>query len=149
MSIAYGLRAEYEGTANLDGQDVPVFGGGLLALDGGESLDVAEALRAGDGRIVVDDTDAALILRLDAYPALKRVAAEGSVPTVGRYDRSSVSDLRAELRLRDLPAGGSRDELVARLEAADHPTAEATAEAQAGAADEGRAGSTTTDGPEA
>lgn len=116
---AYGLRAEYDGTVDLDGETVPIFRGGLLAVDGAPDFDVRAELDAGAGVIVVDDTNTALTFVLDEHPALKRVPAPEHRDAIGPYDGMNTDDLRAELRNRALPAGGRKDELVARLEADD------------------------------
>lgn len=62
--IAYALRADHEDT----------FGGGVLAV-GDESLDVAAALKAGNGLIRVEETDTLTQAVLDGYPPLERVDA--------------------------------------------------------------------------
>jgi hypothetical protein len=117
-NIAYGLRAEYDGTVEQDGETVPVYTGGIIAVDG-HDFDVRAELDAGNGSIVVDESNAPLIRALDEYPALKRVATPEDGEPISRWDGESVSELRAELKVRDLPSSGNRDELVARLEASD------------------------------
>lgn len=118
--IAYGLRAEYEGTVDTDDGPIAVFQGGLIRVDDARDLNIAEALEAGGGVIVAEDHDYALVTALDEYPALKRVPApETQEPTVGRFDGLTALELRAEAVNRDLSTAGSKAELVARLEAHD------------------------------
>jgi hypothetical protein len=119
MSIAYALRAEYEGTVeDFDGGTVPRFLGGILAV-GPRSIDVRAELKAGGGTIVVDESDTLLVNVLDGYAPLKRVAAHDAPATISPYDGPKVDELRAEASLRDLATGGTKAELVARLEAHD------------------------------
>lgn len=118
MSVAYALRAEYaEG-----------FLGGRLRIDEARpDYDVLAELDAGNGAIVVADSDAPLIAVLDAYDPLKRVAAGDRAPTGDTgYGAQPASTLRAELKRRDLPAGGTKPELVTRL--TDHDAARAVGE---------------------
>lgn len=115
MSIAYGLKAEYEGTVELDGTPVPVFSGGIIRV-GERDVDVRQALDAGGGRIVVDDHDAALINRLDAHEALKRVAAHDAAVTLAPTDGMTVPALRDELRAAGWSTGGTKDELAERVQ---------------------------------
>lgn len=143
-TVAYALREAYAGTVEqeLDGQtvEVPRFLGGLIAVDDARDFDVRAELDAGDGIIVVDETDAALIRVLDAYPPLKHVAAPADAePSSSKYEGIGVTQLRAELRRRELETSGTRDELVARLEANDQAVA---------AGDQERAASPTPEAPE-
>lgn len=126
-SIAYGLRAEYDGTVELDGEPVPRYLGGLLAVTGADDFDVRAALDAGDGTIVVDETNAALIRVLDEQPALKRVDPPAGTTALGLAATMSTKALREELRSLSLPVGGSKAELGARLEAARRGDAAAPA----------------------
>jgi hypothetical protein len=104
-TVAFALRAEYEGTTTqtIDGENrqVPVFSGGLVAA-GDRDVDIAELLDDGDGQIVVAESDVALLLALDQYPALKRVGADDEAAPVNPYLAKSISDLRAEAKRRDL-----------------------------------------------
>lgn len=127
---AFALRDDLEGSLvqrehdEDEGTEVPIFTGGIIRA-GDSELDVAKALEEGNGVIVVDDKDPAAIVALDNYVALKRVAVpEGAEPVVGDYASRSANALKAEAKRRDLSAGGSKDELVARLEADDAPDSE-------------------------
>jgi len=124
QTVAYALREAYAGTVQQleDGQpvEVPVYLGGLLAVDDERDIDVRAELDAGDGTIVVDETDLELVRILDEYPPLKRVAAPAdAAPTSSKYEAVKAPDLRDELRRRELDATGTKPELIARLEAHD------------------------------
>lgn len=109
--IAYELREAYTGTVeqvltvDADGnptatQTAPVFSGGVLRA-GDRDIDVRAELDAGDGRIVLNDADPAeqpAIVVLDAYPALKRVAAHEDDQPVNPLEALSGTELRAEAR---------------------------------------------------
>jgi len=118
--VAYGLRADYDGTVTIDGEDVPRFLGGVIRA-GDRDLNVREELARGSGRILVSESDAGAVLALDGYPALKRVPAGDAdrSDALSRYDALRMPELRAEVKLRGLSPGGSHDELVARLQAHD------------------------------
>lgn len=119
-TIAYRLRADYDGTVEQDGIEVPIFTGGLIAA-GDRDVDVRVELDAGAGTIVVAETDSALVEALDSYPALKRVGAPDDATPVDPYAGLTVVQLRDEVRLRELtvPAGAKRGELVDALLADD------------------------------
>lgn len=145
MSIAYGLRAEYEGTVEQDGAQVPRYLGGLIALGEGRDLDVAQALRDGAGTIVIEETDTLAVVALDAYAPLKRVPAHDADATIpSQYADRPVADLRADLRARGLDTSGAKTDLVARLDDADRAVAAGEQPGTVTTGDEGRAGSTTT-----
>lgn len=130
--IAYGLRAEYDGTVDTPDGTTPAYQGGVIGVDEAREVNIAEALEAGGGKIIADPGDNALVTALDAYPALKRIAADqDAAPTVARYDGLTSAELRRELAVRDLSPGGAKAELVDRLEA--HDVAVAAGD-QAGAA---------------
>lgn len=116
MPIAFALREDYAGTVEVDGAEVPVFTGGLLAV-ADRDVDVRAELDAGAGIIVVADHDAALAEALAAYPALKRVAVPDGSDPVEPYVGLTVPELRAELKLRELTvdANARRDDLVTAL----------------------------------
>jgi hypothetical protein len=120
--LAYGLRAEYDGTVEIDGQTVPVFLGGVIAVDGAD-FNVRQHLDEADGAIVIDASHFTLVNALDEYPALKRIGLTPGMQE--RYealaDERTITQLRAELRARSLPTTGTRAELIARL--ADPPRA--------------------------
>ena len=127
-AIAYALRDEFTGTVDqretedAEPVTVPVFTGGPISVDTDREIHLGEALEEGGGTIVIDDGDGALIVALDGYPALKRVAVpEGAEPVAGDYDSQTNAALRAELNRRGVTGGGnkSHDELVAALEAYD------------------------------
>lgn len=117
---AFALREEYTGTAEVDGEQVPVFQGGVLAIPpDSRSFDVAAKLAEGDGAIVVSTSNAPLVELLRHYPPLKEVAApEGAIDTTS-YADWTVSMLRDELERRSLSRAGTKDELRDRLEKAD------------------------------
>lgn len=139
--IAYELRAEYTGTVEqvltvddrgnaIDTVTVPAFTGGIINA-GDRDLDVAAELKAGDGRIIVDegtlDGNAAAIV-LDGYPALKRApSAESDRATFPRpagedLPAGTAAPTVAELRARadtlglKVESGTKRDELAKGLE---------------------------------
>jgi len=122
-TIAYALRADHEA----DGPEP--FGGGLISLGAARDLNIAEALDAGKGRIVVASTDHVAALALDAYTPLKRVPAGNAALTVTRWEAATATDMQAELKLRDLPVAGRKAELLERL--VNHDAAVATGDATA------------------
>lgn len=69
-SIAYALRAEYADS----------YGGGNVNI-GGSPFDVLEALKAGNGQILVDEADAPALTVFDGYAPLERVAVKKKTPT--------------------------------------------------------------------
>lgn len=125
---AFELRSDYAGTVDQvdeegsDPTEVPLFQGGVVALDG-RHFDVGEELEKGDGRIVVPSANQGLVDLLRAYPALKEVPVGDDDATVVAYELQSTAQLRDELRRRNLKLGGSKDELVARLTAQDEAIA--------------------------
>lgn len=123
--VAFALTADYEGTVEIEGEQVPVFGGGLLNVGDGD-FDVAQALDAGGGTIAVHAGDAPLIGLLDEYPALKRVAVPEDATPVSRYDRVSTSALREQASVRDIDGAGgaARGAVVDALERQDVAIAE-------------------------
>lgn len=134
--IGYELRAAYAGTVlqRTDGDDpgteVPVFQGGLITA-GDRDLNIGELLEEGDGRIYVEDSDAAAILALDEYPALKRTTvadgAEATVNTVAEaYADRNRDELRAEADSRGIEGAKSsnKPELVIALEEHDRRLAD-------------------------
>lgn len=135
-AVAYTLREEYAGTteqvitdpdtgAEVDRVEVPTFTGGVIVIPDDrlddDGFDVRAKLDEGDGFIVVDDSEAAILEALDAYPALKRVPVPDGATITSSLDELKVADLRrqAELRGVDVDAGIKRDELVAGLKAFD------------------------------
>ena len=113
-TLAYGLRAEHAP----DGTEP--FVGALIRVGVDRDLNVAEALEAGDGRIVIAIDDHSAAIALDAFTPLKRVASsDDDELTITRWDGVSYADLQAEARRRELPLGGKGAELVARLVAND------------------------------
>lgn len=91
------------------------FAGAVLARHDGSGFDVAAELDKGAGTIVVSAADDALVALLDAVPVLQRVSAPAA------YADRTVEDLRDLCRARDLPVGGTKAELVARLDDHDNP----------------------------
>jgi hypothetical protein len=123
--IAYALRSDLEGTVDVELADGtqetrPKFGGGVLAVGDGD-FHVADTLEAGGGTIVIRAHDQQLADVLDAYPALKRVAApENPAAIVSPYERRSTDALRHLVSLRDADGeGSSRAALIERLEYQD------------------------------
>lgn len=108
--IAYALTDEY----------VDSFSGGLLTVGDGD-FDVAEALQAGSGTIVVRDGDAPLVGLLDVYPALQRSTVPASPVIVSPYERRTDATLRHFARLRSVEDADTLDrvDLIAALEVAD------------------------------
>lgn len=129
-TIAFGLRAEYDGTVTHDdGSEAPVYTGGVIAVGlNREALDVRRALDDGAGRIVVDDSDLELVGALDAYPALKRLPADADAAgavQVSRYELMTANDLKAEFDSRGFETAGraSKADRAAALQAHDHALA--------------------------
>lgn len=112
MSIAFALRAEYEGTVRqvvavtdgepVHGDEVPLFSGGVIGIGGDRSFDVREALTDGGGTIVVADVDEGLITALDEYPPLKRVPVPENAEAIDPYVGMSREALRDEAQRRGL-----------------------------------------------
>lgn len=103
---AYALREEY---------DADTFGGSVTLGDG-TAFDVAASLDLGGGVIVTDDEG--LIVALDAYPALKRVAVpEGQ----GGYDSLKKDDLEklASDRGVEIPDNATKAQIIDALQNAD------------------------------
>jgi hypothetical protein len=124
-SVAFALTEELQGTVSIetgegDPGEVPVFGGGVLAVGDGD-FHVRDELEAGGGTIVVPSIDATLIDLLEAYPALKRVPVPDGAEPLNPYRRRTLEDLRHIKSLRDFDgvAGASREDLEARLFAHD------------------------------
>lgn len=112
-TVSYALKAD----------EVDSFRGGVIRA-GDRDVDLAEALNAGGGVIVAALTDYELVNALDGVDVLERTApgTGADVPTVSPYAGTNVEGLRDELRRRNLPTGGKREELEQRLEADDNPT---------------------------
>src|SRR5205085_8919563 len=73
----------------------------------------------GDGVIVIRQSDSVLAELLSLQPPLKSCAVpDGRVP-LSPYERRSTDDLRHFASLRDMGTGGSREELLERLDAYD------------------------------
>lgn len=122
-AIAFTLREEFAGTVDVDGETVPVYGGGILAFEDGE-FDKAAALDAGDGRIVIDDATpraANLVALLDGEPEFERLDVDpDTVPTFTVYDLLNVPALRDTLRARGItPGNKTRGELLEAIVEAD------------------------------
>lgn len=120
--IGFALRDEYA-----DG-----YLGGVIAA-GDTDLDVAAALDAGKGTIIVDvNDDPRLITALDERPELERVtvkddaAATVSLNAVPLEERT-VPELRDEAKARGIEglASATKPELLAALEAPAADTEEA------------------------
>lgn len=144
--VAYELREDFAGTVTVydsveakkkdEGREVDVFQGGRVALSDGSTFDVGEKLAESDGLIVVETSNDFLTNVLDSYPALKRTAVpEGASPNADLGSLSKAA-LKQRAAAAELKTSGSKDELVARLqahraaveagdqEAADNPTPE-------------------------
>lgn len=137
---AYALRAEYEGTVEIDGEPQPVFQGGVLAVGDGD-FDVAKELQAGGGIIVVQQADQVLVDLLDSYPALKRTTAPDEPDrVVSPYERQPTAQLRHLASLRDIDGhgGASRGQLEDALAAQDEAAASGDQAAVASASVEDR-----------
>jgi hypothetical protein len=129
--VAYELRDEYAGTTEVVPEEgaepvkVPTFQGGRLYVGDGDFA-VAEALEAGNGKIVVKAIDQRLIELLSVYPALKRCSVpRGSDKNprvvISPYKRRSVEDLRQAASLRDVKGAGSlsKERAIQILDAMD------------------------------
>jgi hypothetical protein len=85
--VAYELRAQYEGN----------YAGGVLFVDDRREINVFEALKEGQGQIVVGDQDHVMLAVLDEYPPLKRV----------RVKEESKRELPEVMEEEEEPAGES------------------------------------------
>lgn len=123
-TISFALTADYAGTTEQDGEQVPTFQGGLLGVGDGD-IDLAEALDAGNGYIVVQSNDQALADLLRAVPVLKEVSTpEGATP-ISPYERQSVEGVRAVAQARGIRGAGSasKEKLLPILAAHDEALA--------------------------
>lgn len=102
-TIAFALRADFA-----DDFD----GGSVNVSPDGHALNVAEALAAGNGSIVTDESDSLIVAQLDTYPALKRVPADGATATVRRYDFMDAEAIHHEASRRSIlgPIGSASAE---------------------------------------
>lgn len=115
MPVAFGLKADHEAT----------FTGGVLNVPPGRDFNVGRALQDGNGTIVVDDTDNALITVLDQVTELKRVTVPEKVEPVDPYADLSAQQLRDEVKARGLEGvGASKDDMRAALRDHDNTTGE-------------------------
>lgn len=127
-AAAYALRAEYEGTVSVPGDDgdtteTPLFTGGVLAVGDGD-FHVKDQLEAGDGTIVIHQADSRLFELLEAYPALKRVDVPEGAEPISIYERQTAEALRHQAQLRQfVGVGPGKAEVIARLEAHDQALA--------------------------
>lgn len=120
---AFALREDLAGTVEIDGEQVPVFQGGVLALPNGNgSIDVGAELEANQGVILVEDHDQALVEILRSYPALKVTTdvPEGAV-AFGAYEARGQAALREEAQRRGFEKFGGlkKADLAAALRAHD------------------------------
>jgi hypothetical protein len=134
MPVAYELREAYAGTveqadpANPDGPpvEVPYYTGGVITA-GDRDINVRAELDAGNGTIIVPDTDLAAIIALDEYSPLKRTTVPDGDVTLqaAGYDQFTVENLRQDPRLADVAgvASARKGELVAALEELDRRSA--------------------------
>lgn len=119
---SFALRADYEGSVEVDGEPRPIFQGGLLAVGDNSDFDVAEALKDGDGVITIHRSDTILEALLDAYPALKDVTVpDAPAAIVSPYARRQLDDIRQLASIRDIEHAGSasKEHLVEALELQD------------------------------
>lgn len=129
-NVAYELREDFAGTTTVydeegsEGREEPVFQGGSFALLDGSTFDVGAKLEEGGGYIVVDDSQAFLVDVLDGYPALKRTTAPAGAEAISGYEHRNKAELKQLAATRGLATGGTKDELVERLEANDQAVAE-------------------------
>lgn len=125
--VAYELRSEYAGTTIVydtvedkeadKGREVPVFQGGTVALSDGSTFNVGDRLAENDGLIVVEESNTFLTDVLNAYGPLKRVPVpEGASPNADLGDLSKTA-LKQRAAAAGLKTGGTKQELVERLEA--------------------------------
>jgi hypothetical protein len=116
QAAAYELAADYAGTVEQNGEQVPKFQPGHLAI-GDSFIDLAEALAAGDGIVVASTRDQALLDLLEAYPPLKRTTN----PDGPAYELQGTRVLRRLARVRGLKGQETKDadEIAAALLAAD------------------------------
>jgi hypothetical protein len=127
--LAYALREELAGTVVQyetqkdkdagNGVEVPAFTGGVIAA-GERDVDVRDLLDADPhpGVIIVDPADTALVNALEAYPALKRVAApDGDVQPIDELEAETVTRLRHIARVELGLDGAARANKPALVEA--------------------------------
>lgn len=124
-TIAFALRAEFEGTTEVAADDgstteVPKFGGGVLAVDNSD-FHVRDQLDAGGGTIVLWRDDYQLVGLLGEYPPLKEIPVPDGAAPLSKYDRRSLEDLRQIASLRDIAGAASLSHAaaVAALDAFD------------------------------
>lgn len=122
MGEAFSLTAEYEGTVDSldeDGEPVTVtkFRGATFALTDGTTVNVGEALEAGNGVIVTDDPE--WITHLETAPYLKHVKAPEQAETIDSLSARRLADLRRlpEARTVDGVDTMSKAHLIAAIEA--------------------------------
>lgn len=113
---AFALRSEYAGKTEGDG----VLTGASVTV-AGIHFDVMEALEAGDGLIVVEGSQSALIAQLEACPVLKGVAAPENAPAIVLWKALPRLALNEEAARRGLTnyAGLSHDDLATALQLQD------------------------------
>lgn len=116
---AFALTDELAGHVDPDADDpVPIFQGGVLALPpDGRSYDVAAQLDDGDGTIVVDTANSPLVELLRTYPALQEVAVPDGWRGQDDLDAWTVAMLRDEAERLEIARGGSKNDLVDRIQA--------------------------------
>lgn len=129
--IAWALRDEYAGTVlqrehdEDPGTEVPKFSGGVISA-AARDLNIGELLAEGDGVIVLELPDQAVITALDDYPALKRVPVpEGATPLDTPLEGLKLADLRDRAKALELEGAGglTKAELAAVLAEVDRRTA--------------------------
>lgn len=109
-TTAFALRAEFDGTETIEGEDgpveVPKYQGGLLFVGDGD-FNVGEQLDAGAGTIVVYSHDQRLVDLLRAYAPLKEVPVPADHAVVNPYGRQTVEELRQLASLRGIQGAGN------------------------------------------
>lgn len=141
-AVAFALKAEYEGTVEVEAEDgsglveVPKFQGGILYVGDGD-INIADELEAGGGYIVVGTEDQRLRDLLEVYPALKRVEVPAGAKPLSMFARYPDEDLRLQGSLREIKgyASMSRAKLVKALEAHDAARRKGASEAAAAVAE--------------
>lgn len=108
--IGYELRADFVGTVEQDGREVPKFAGATAGYGDGQTFDVGAALEADPhpGLIVVAEGNGQLVTALDQCLALKRTTdLPDEAQPISAYDGTPLNVLRADLKGRGI-VGSSR-----------------------------------------
>jgi glutathione S-transferase len=92
---------------------------GTIAV-GDSTVNLHDALKDGDGVIVVPESDAILRVILEEHPDFRRVSVpDDAEHLTDSLDALSATQVRDEAKKRGLKAVGSRDEILASIRTHD------------------------------